>query len=109
MRVNQQWARSGWLLAFCIQFWQNVLQERNFEQILSSNEVHNGNFNWKMKKAGEVFGKAEKISTSAFVETGWLPAVIPGTVLNSLVYNKIYPEPYFGLNNKLETGLILSG
>ncbi|MDR2682743.1 MAG: hypothetical protein LBB64_02610, partial [Dysgonamonadaceae bacterium] len=59
-----------------------------------------------MKKADEVSEKAEKISTSTFTETGWLPAIVPGTVLNSLVYNKIYPEPYFGLNNKLETGLI---
>jgi mannosylglycoprotein endo-beta-mannosidase len=87
-------------------FSQNVLQERNFEQTLSSKEFHNGNFIWKMKKAGEIDEKDEKISTSAFTETGWLPAVVPGTVLNSLVYNKIYPEPYFGLNNKLETGLI---
>lgn len=24
------------------------------------------------------------------------------TVLNSLVYNKVYPEPYYGVNNRLE-------
>jgi mannosylglycoprotein endo-beta-mannosidase len=91
---------------FAAVFSQNVLQERNFEQILSSKEVHNGNFNWTMKKAGELSEKAENISTSAFIENGWFPAVVPGTVLRSLVYNGVYPEPYFGLNNKLESGLI---
>ena len=36
----------------------------------------------------------------------WLPAIVPGTVLNSLVYNQKYPEPYYGVNNKLESKLI---
>ena len=35
-----------------------------------------------------------------------LPAIVPGTVLNSLVYDGVYPEPYYGLNNKLESELI---
>ena len=35
-----------------------------------------------------------------------MPAVVPGTVLNSLVYNKVYPEPYYGLNNKLTSNVI---
>ena len=36
----------------------------------------------------------------------WLPARVPGTVLQTLVENKIVPEPYYGLNNKSELGLI---
>ena len=36
----------------------------------------------------------------------WLPAKVPGTVLQTLVENKIVPEPYWGLNNKYELGLI---
>ena len=28
------------------------------------------------------------------------------TVLNSLVFNKVYPEPYYGVNNKLDSNLI---
>ena len=36
----------------------------------------------------------------------WLPAKVPGTVLQTLVENKIVPEPYYGLNNKYELGLI---
>ncbi|MCX7006063.1 MAG: glycoside hydrolase family 2 [Kiritimatiellaeota bacterium] len=29
----------------------------------------------------------------------WLPALVPGTALGTLVANGIYPDPYFGLNN----------
>ncbi len=29
----------------------------------------------------------------------WLPAVVPGTALGTLVANGVYPDPYFGLNN----------
>ena len=36
----------------------------------------------------------------------WMPAVVPGTVLTTLVRNGKVPDPYRGLNNKLEEGLI---
>ena len=36
----------------------------------------------------------------------WMPAVVPGTVLTTLVRNGIVPDPYYGLNNKLGNGLI---
>ncbi len=45
-------------------------------------------------------------STSKVSTDDWMPAIVPGTVLNSLVYNGVYPEPYYGLNNKLESNLI---
>lgn len=35
-----------------------------------------------------------------------MPAIVPGTVLNSLVHNQKYPEPYYGINNKIESKLI---
>ncbi|MDR0542519.1 MAG: glycoside hydrolase family 2 [Dysgonamonadaceae bacterium] len=87
-------------------FSQTVLKERSYEQILTSKDGRQGAFVWKMKKAGELSCRSEEVSTLKINVSDWLPAVVPGTVLNSLVYNKIYPEPYFGLNNKLESGLI---
>ena len=36
----------------------------------------------------------------------WMPAVVPGTALTTLVKNGVVPDPYWGLNNKLENGLI---
>ena len=35
-----------------------------------------------------------------------MPAMVPGTVLNSLVRNKVYPAPDYGLNNKKTQKLI---
>ena len=34
-------------------------------------------------------------------EVYWFPARVPTTVLNALVVNKVYPDPYLGMNNML--------
>ena len=73
---------------------------------LDSKEAHGGGFNWKMKKASSILVAAEELSDPNFSTQDWMPAIVPGTVLNSLVFNKVYPEPYFGMNNKLSTNLI---
>ena len=80
---------------------------RNPDKIyLDSKEGHQGSFNWKMKKAGEVMDDAKTISQPGYGTNSWMPAIVPGTVLNSLVHNKIYPEPYYGMNNKLTNNVI---
>lgn len=73
---------------------------------LDSDITHNGGYQWKMMKAGDVTDPGEKVSLSDYPTTNWLPAIVPGTVLNSLVYNQKYPEPYYGINNKIESKLI---
>lgn len=70
---------------------------------LDSKEVHQGDYTWKMIKAGDITVPAEKLSLPGYNTEGWMPAVVPGTVLNSLVYNKKYLEPYYGINNKIES------
>jgi hypothetical protein len=83
-------------------FAQVTNDERNCARIyLDSKETHGGAFHWVMKKAGEITVAAEELSKPGFTTENWLPAIVPGTVLNSLVYNKVYPEPYYGINNKL--------
>lgn len=80
---------------------------RNADRIyLDSKEGHNGRFTWQMYKADETKDPAEKISQPDYQTGQWMPAIVPGTVLNSLVHNKVYPEPYFGMNNKLDKGII---
>lgn len=94
-------------LFFCLSsFGQNVLYERTYKQVFKSKDQHQGDFAWKMKKASEINAISEEVSTAKVSTDNWLPAIIPGTVLNSLVFNKIYPEPYFGLNNKLSSNRI---
>lgn len=87
-------------------FSQNVLKEREYHFVLKSVDGHKGQFQWKMKKEGDIKAKSEAISASGFSDKDWMPAVVPGTVLNSLVYNKVYDEPYFGLNNHAVEGKI---
>lgn len=73
---------------------------------LDSEDGHKGTFVWKMKRDGEVQSAASEVSSVGYDTGTWMPAIVPGTVLNSLVYNKVYPEPYYGINNKLSAGKI---
>ena len=97
----------AWSLFVTNSFGQIKNAERNEHRLyLDSKEGHAGAFNWLMKKAGEANAPGEEISTTGFVTANWMPAIVPGTVLNSLVYNKVYPEPYYGINNKLTKNII---
>lgn len=98
-------------LLFCCMISYSFGQTKNYYRsddkiYLDSKEGHGGDFTWRMKKVGEVTTLAAEISKPNFPERDWMPAIVPGTVLNSLVHNKIYPEPYYGLNNKLSSKLI---
>lgn len=71
-----------------------------------SKDGHDGSYEWKMQKAGDVKSTAEEISMPGYKTNDWLTAIVPGTVLNSLVYDGIYPEPNHGMNNRLALGQI---
>ena len=60
-------------------------------------ELNNG---WQYARATTVNKKGEDISRTDFTLTNWMPAVVPGTVLTSLLYNKQIPDPFYGMNNK---------
>jgi hypothetical protein len=81
-------------------------QETEGRLVLDSADGHGGAFNWTMKKAGDVKEPAETVSHAGYATESWMPAMVPGTVLNSLVRNKVYPAPDFGLNNKKTQKLI---
>lgn len=95
------------LLSACFVQAQTPNYYRNPDKIyLDSKEEHNGGFTWQMYKAGDTKDAAEKISQPGYQAGQWMPAIVPGTVLNSLVHNNVYPEPYFGMNNKLDKNII---
>ena len=73
---------------------------------LDSKLGHGGSQTWKMIKASEAKGTGAEISSKDFNTTAWAEAIIPGTVLTNLVEQKVYPEPYYGQNNKLKNNLI---
>ena len=81
-------------------------QDRNYEQVLSSVKEHGGPCVWKMQQIGKVADAPEKVSAPGYDVSGWMDAIVPGTVLHSLVENGVYPDPYYGDNNRLDKGLI---
>jgi exo-1,4-beta-D-glucosaminidase len=53
---------------------------------------------WAIQSSAKVQEKGEVLSTTKFTPTGWYPTGVPATVLAALVANKVYPDPYFGMN-----------
>ncbi|MDR3627833.1 MAG: beta galactosidase jelly roll domain-containing protein, partial [Ignavibacteriaceae bacterium] len=77
-----------------------------FSVFLRSNEGYNGASHWKIKKFSDTKEDGSIVSKINYDTKDWYPAIVPGTVLNSLVYNKVYPEPYYGDNNRKNKNLI---
>ena len=74
--------------------------------LLHSAAGQTGSCIWKMKQAGQVAERGSSISKPGYAAKNWERAIVPGTVLNSLVANGVYPEPYYGVNNQLGQNLI---
>jgi exo-1,4-beta-D-glucosaminidase len=53
---------------------------------------------WAIQSSVQVQEKGDFISTTRFTPQNWYAATIPSTVLAALVQNKVYPDPYFGMN-----------
>jgi len=59
------------------------------------------NENWKAKRAIDITSDGTEITSRNFKPQGWIDAVVPGTVLTTLLHNKQIPDPFFGMNNSL--------
>lgn len=53
---------------------------------------------WRMSDAAAVKVGGEAVSAVGFEAGAWYKAVVPGTVLTTLVENKVYPDPLYGEN-----------
>jgi hypothetical protein len=63
----------------------------------SSYELNSG---WKCAPTGEVKNTGIELSSAKFNTSSWLPAVVPGTVLTTLLSDGKIPDPFFGMNNE---------
>jgi exo-1,4-beta-D-glucosaminidase len=54
---------------------------------------------WRLQTSVLAKENGDRISRPDFSTEGWYAAVVPTTVLNALVRNSVYPDPYAGLNN----------
>ena len=59
------------------------------------------NSNWKAKRAADIPADGTVITGGEFKMDGWMEAVVPGTILTTLLHNKQIPDPFFGMNNNL--------
>ncbi len=57
---------------------------------------------WQLQDAVKVAETGDAISKSSYIPAAWNAATVPGTVLTSLVNDKVYPEPLYGENNRPE-------
>jgi exo-1,4-beta-D-glucosaminidase len=54
--------------------------------------------NWKIQSSAKVQAGGDMLSSTQFTPKAWYPASVPTTVLNVLIENKVYPDPYIGMN-----------
>ena len=54
---------------------------------------------WEMTDADRVVARGGSLFNPAYDTSEWYNAVVPGTVLTTLVEAGISPDPYYGLNN----------
>ena len=54
---------------------------------------------WRLSAAPGVKAAAERLSEPDFEDSQWYAAVVPGTVLTTLIARGVYPDPDYGLNN----------
>ena len=57
---------------------------------------------WQLQDAAKAPQPGAQIAAAGFDAKGWYTATVPGTVLTTLVNNKVYPEPLYGENNRPE-------
>jgi exo-1,4-beta-D-glucosaminidase len=53
---------------------------------------------WAIQSSADVKEAGPVISMPGFDVGDWYPATLPSTVLNALVHNGVYLDPYFGMN-----------
>jgi mannosylglycoprotein endo-beta-mannosidase len=104
------------LVALCVFIFKITIEAQTKENLctpssrlsvfLRSQEGYNGISPWKIKKYSDIKADGSIISKEDFNTSNWYPAIVPGTVLNTLVKNNVYPEPYYGDNNRKSKKLI---
>lgn len=53
---------------------------------------------WRIQSSAKVPAKGETLSQRDAQTKDWYPATVPSTVVGTLVENKVYAEPFYGMN-----------
>ena len=54
---------------------------------------------WRLTPAPLIGATGDRISRPDFDDSNWYQAIVPGTVLTTLIARGVYPDPDYGLNN----------
>jgi hypothetical protein len=54
---------------------------------------------WELCCADTISASPAEITSADFNSAKWMNAIVPGTVLTTLVERGVYPDPYLGVNN----------
>lgn len=84
----------------------SISQSLDETVVLSSHPEKGQAYPWQMKRVNELPASGAEISMPGYKADGWLAAIVPGTALNSLVADGVFPEPYYGQNNMRVNKLI---
>lgn len=57
------------------------------------------NDHWTAKRAMDEIADGTQITSPKFQPVGWMEAIVPGTILTTLLHNGLVPDPNFGMNN----------
>lgn len=67
------------------------------------------NQGWFCKNVSEVKADGIQLSRNSYSTKNWMPAVVPGTVLTTLLENKKVPDPFYGMNNNKIPDIYFTG
>jgi len=68
--------------------------------ISTAQDQYELNSGWVCAPISTTPQQGTEISLTTFKLNNWLPATVPGTVLTTLLNNKLIPDPFYGMNNK---------
>ncbi len=57
---------------------------------------------WRLQDVAKAPQPGAEVASAKFDARGWYAAIVPGTVLTSLVNDGVYPEPLYGENDRPE-------
>ncbi|HEX3009834.1 MAG TPA: beta-glycosidase, partial [Bacteroidales bacterium] len=80
-----------------------------FNTVISAQQSYELNSGWYGINVAKVKDPGEKLSSPAYKLSGWIPATVPGTVLTTLLNNKLVPDPFYGMNNNKIADIYFTG
>lgn len=63
--------------------------------------LHEG---WAIQSSAQVKEKGDILSQRVFQPRGWYPATVPSTIAGTLVDDRVYPDPFVGMNLRIMPG-----